>query len=224
MTPLSNKYISFQLEKENYNVNRLKKTPSNKKNYFIRDISNIPTTQTNKKNENVIHLSVKNEKLINKVMNEVFIIAKDPEMIEKIYKTLNETNKDLPKVKHLEVGLTMTLYRGCKADQFAKMLINGSAGGEPANEYTEKPTEQAAINQVGEKESIPEFTSNYEIAKSFGRGHIVVAMSMNKKHLYQGSVTESGMVCNLDAPIKLLAWRPGPPFQCLDTQEDKENI
>lgn len=167
---------------------------------------------------------VNNQGLMNEIMSEVNKIAENQETIKNISDTLKKTNKDLPKLKHLEVGETMTVYRGCRPDQLAKMLLHGSAGGEPANESSGKPTEQAANDQVAEKKSIPEFTTNYGIAQNFGRGHIVVAMSIKKQNLYLGSVSELGVVCNPDAPIKLLAWKPGPPFEMPNTEEKKGNL
>jgi hypothetical protein len=158
---------------------------------------------------------IKNDGFLTEIMSEVRKITNDQEVLDKIESTLKETNKDLPNNRQDHRTLLskdITLFRGCRPDQLAKMLVGGSAGGLPANANTGKPSEEAAKTQVGEGESLPEFTSNIGKAKSFGTGQLVVAMSIKKSNLTQGSETEAGMVCNHDAPVILVAWRPGTPY------------
>lgn len=177
-------------------------------NKILVSIENLPNKSTASVQKPV---SIKNEGLLTEIMGEVNKIT-DQVTSNEIEAVLKETNKDLPKVPRVQTGESMTLYRGCRPDQLAKMLVAGSAGGLPVNPNTGKPTENAAVMQVGERESIPEFTSSSGVSKSFGKANIVIAVSIKKSYLRQGSGVECGMVCNPDAPIKLLAWRPGAKF------------
>jgi len=179
----------------------------------------IETKEINNKN----NANTENKDVLNKILNEVLKITEE-NTAKDIGKILKETNKDLPKEKRVQHGNSMTLYRGCRPDQMAKILITGSAGGIPANRDTGKPTEDEALRQVGELESIPEFTSSYHVSKSFGRGQLVIAVSIEKQYLKSGSGVESGMVCKADAPITLLAWRPGPKFDFPIVHENQRTL
>lgn len=163
---------------------------------------------------------LKDDELRKLIMNEVNEITSNPEIIEKIEINLKETNKELPKISLFQHGDNVILYRGCKPSQLASMLVSGTAGGLSENPNPVKPSEEAALDQVGERKSLPEFTTSLGVTQSFGKGNIMTAFSMKKSHLKQGSVVESGMVCNPDTPIKLTAWREGLPFE----EKEKETI
>lgn len=103
-----------------------------------------------------------------------------------------------------EGGLIRILWRGCRPDQLAKNLVYGSAGGEPANKDAPKPSEKQAQLQVSELISLPEFTSNPGISRSFGTNNFMVAFKINNKYLAQGSGTEQGLVCANNAPVEVI--------------------
>lgn len=111
------------------------------------------------------------------------------------------------------------LWRGCRPDQFVKMLINQSAGPMPYNPNTTAPSEEQAKKQVGESsESLPEFTENTTVASSFARGgNIVGAFAIPTRYLTLGSVVEKGWVSQKDAPVALLNWKEGQPHPHMAT-------
>lgn len=104
------------------------------------------------------------------------------------------------------------LYRGCKPDQLAEMLVFDSAGGKGANPKTGKPSERKSVDQVAEKERLPEFSSSPSIAQRFSTGTLIIQCRIKKEYLYQGSNTEIGLVTNHDAPIEILKWGLGRGF------------
>ena len=123
-------------------------------------------------------------------------------------------NPLLPQPKHIDnEDPSVIVLRGCRADQLAKMLLHSSAGGITPDRKTLPPSEEAVKLQVGEKDSLPEFTFNPTVANRFGKGCFIVACEIKTKYLSLGSTAEQGVVCSPKAPIKFLAWKFGPLFK-----------
>jgi hypothetical protein len=124
--------------------------------------------------------------------------------------------KPLPKPSVKNQGTneeSVILWRGCKANQLVPMAHMGSAGGRLAPKaLSPPPSGSEVIKQVGEQESLPEFTFNTAVAEGFGTGQFVAAFEIQTKYLAKGSVSEGGFVTSQEAPVKLVAWKMGRPF------------
>ena len=121
----------------------------------------------------------------------------------------------------------ITLYRGCRSFQEAENIKNNKTarGYNPANQDATPPTDEKAIQYVGngeglddpmreEKNSdIPEFveyTTDINIAIQFGRHRGgVVMIKIDKKYCTKGSGCENSFVIHKNAPITFL-WHKAP--------------
>jgi len=104
---------------------------------------------------------------------------------------------------------TYLLWRGLRDDQLVMMVINGSAGNQKADPNASAPSEASSILQVGEKESLPEFTTNPAIAEQFGTNHNVCVFRLRGRDLTPGSGTEAGYIVNQNAPAELILYKKG---------------
>lgn len=77
-------------------------------------------------------------------------------------------NPDLPNPSYIEnYSPKVIVWRGCNAKQLVKMLEYGSAGGTKANRKALAPSQEKAKKQVGEQDSLPEFTFSTIVAEQF---------------------------------------------------------
>lgn len=105
------------------------------------------------------------------------------------------------------------VWRGESGERLVRMMKTQTAGGSPSNLETGCPSEKEIHDQVGEKGRLPEFTFRQDVAEGFGTGSFVAAFEIETRYLAQGSVAEAGVVCNGDAPVKLVAWKSGRPVE-----------
>lgn len=127
--------------------------------------------------------------------------------------TIRSTNlKVLPRPALDYKAKIMIVWRGLRMDQLFKMVAYGSAGGIPVNNNANQPSEASVKDQVGERISLPEFTSSVEVAEHFGTGHVVAVFEAAMKFFVIGSASEQGFVCNPEAPVKLIGWQLGRQF------------
>lgn len=133
-------------------------------------------------------------------------------------KTLNDLqstyNKPMPKPGPKKGDDKVAIvWRGESGERLVKMMKTQTAGGSPANRETGCPSEKEIQDQVGEKGRLPEFTFRPDVAEGFGTGSFVAAFEIETRYLAQGSVSEAGVVCNTDAPVKLVGWKNGRPVE-----------
>ncbi|MCA9648396.1 MAG: DUF4765 family protein [Myxococcales bacterium] len=72
---------------------------------------------------------------------------------------------------------------------------------------TGAPTEQEAIDQVGENcfdGSLVEFTANRTIAEAFGNKGWVIVVKVRRMYLTRGSTVEAGWVAYKKAPFEII--------------------
>lgn len=183
---------------------------------FFKKLSlkNCLKSQTNECNLQLMGLKqFKDEASL--VIQNVFNNVMRDELSKKDFQILQEAYKKyLPRPGHDRRNVDiLVLWRGLTPQHLIGIIKNGSAGGiEPAVKGTKAPTEKEAIAQVGELATLPEFTINSQIARSFGRGNVVAAFKIHKRYLTKGSCTEGGYVSLRQAPIQLLGWQPGAPY------------
>lgn len=151
-------------------------------------------------------LSVEDQELRLPAEIKKFISGIDPAAVEILKRTYNKLLES-PKIIQTESSKVAIVWRGVKGKRLVPMVQHQSAGGIPANPNAAPPTDQAAKVHVSEGESVPEFTFNPRIAERFGRRGFVACFAIDMKYLAQGSIAEDGVVCERDAPVRLLAWR-----------------
>ncbi len=99
---------------------------------------------------------------------------------ESVQHTLLETyKKPFPAPGYDAKSGKFIVFRGCQVKQLILMMKTGSAGGMPVNVHTKAPDEKAIVEQVGEISSLPEFTTDLDIAKRFGRAAVVIACEID---------------------------------------------
>lgn len=113
----------------------------------------------------------------------------------------------LPESRMLNYGngiLFHILYRGCHCEQLAMILVFGSAGGQAVNYQVGNPTEEEALEQVGESSRLPEFTNDKSVFTRFGTNSYCIAVKINNKYLTPGSRAENGFVALANAPVEVI--------------------
>lgn len=100
------------------------------------------------------------------------------------------------------------LWRGCGERQLLRAALYGCFSTMP-NEEALPPSEKESREQVGEKTSLPEFTSFPDIAEGFGTNKFVAAFAIKTRYLSKGSPSEGGFICTKDAPVTLVGWKEG---------------
>jgi Domain of unknown function (DUF4765) len=118
--------------------------------------------------------------------------------------TIPQNNEELHKHKG-----SYLVWRGLTAGQLTTMLQNGSAGNQKANPNTSRPGEQSIRDQVGEKASLPEFTTDPMVAERFGTNSYVAIFRIESRYISHGSKSESGIAANPDAPAELVSFKIG---------------
>ena len=126
----------------------------------------------------------------------------------RVYNIFSKTyNQELPRPT-MESD-PVIVWRGCQLDELINIVLAGSAGGKKVNVDVKPPSEEDVRSQVGEKKKLPEFTFKESIAEQFGRNGCVAAFKIDAKYLAQGSISESGVICNSTAPVELVGWKLG---------------
>ena len=105
-------------------------------------------------------------------------------------------------------------WRGCTPEQLLAIISTDSAGGLLPNPETLQPKEEFVRLQVkGDKDkpegTLPEFSTSPQIAITYSTGSYIAVVKIELKYLLKGSVSEFGMACNPDAPVKLVKWMQG---------------
>lgn len=168
--------------------------------------ANIPINRS--KDKLVTPLTAK--EVIETVTKEVEKLALTKEEQISISKHLSDTySENLPKPQTNYGDNTVLVWRGLNAKQLVMMAASKSAGGKAVDSNATPPTENELVAQVGEYGRLPEFTYDETIAQAFGTNNYVAAFIINKSYLGKGSVTEGGVICRDEAPVKIVAWTKG---------------
>ncbi len=147
-----------------------------------------------------------NEKFPFKISSQVNLKELVPDFDDYVSDSDSESNSD----ENIQKSEIVILCRGCNKKQIKGMVKNGSAGGkESPNVNAERPDEESAKKQVGEMDSLPEFTTDRGKAENFGCNTFVAIFEIDSRYLTEGSPSEKGWVCDPRAPVKLIGWKEG---------------
>jgi|GEM_PF-3391817 len=104
---------------------------------------------------------------------------------------------------------TYLVWRGLNVKQLITMIQNESAGNQRADINATAPPESAVLLQVGERESLPEFTTHPGIAEQFGTNGYIGLFAIKGRFLSPGSTVEEGWVTEKNAPAELILFKEG---------------
>lgn len=110
----------------------------------------------------------------------------------------------------------VVLVRGTSKDSAYRAMAAKSAGGDPANFATLRPTDGAAVSQVGGSQvgkpqvKLPEFTALKSKADKWATRGGWLYVKISAAFLLRGDVGECGWVANKSAPILDAVFVPHP--------------
>ncbi|TFZ48691.1 DUF4765 family protein [Serratia proteamaculans] len=136
-------------------------------------------------------------------MNDIDDDGPLPKKLEGQYKALDYSLILDEVSKGLTPDKEYILYRGTSSAAVVNMLSNQSAG-DKADINTPSPLESERKKQVSKGGFIPEFSTDISTFDGFSRGRYGVVVKIKQRYLAPGSHSESGLVVNRSAPIKIL--------------------